>query len=200
MRDARRAAVLLAGAALLMTVAACSGSEPGHPVATGQGSSAASQGSSSSALPPRPKSVSVDGVSDPCALLSANQRTQLAASEVRNEKANPVKTGDLPTCTLDTAQPFATYSITPISATGVDYWSTVANISRQTVTVGGFPAVQFRFSGTTHVDCSVAVDVADNQQLLVEFVPFDKSYTQDTMCQNAQKAAGFALATLQSGK
>lgn len=184
---------------MVLALSACSGGgETGHATTVGGASSASSP--SSASLPQRPKDVKVDGVTDPCTLINAADQGQLSVSRVRNTQDNPTKSTMLPACSYEVSKPSASYYVVPIPTAGVDYWNQMSNITRQNLTVGGFPAVQFYFSGTSHVDCTVAVDVADGQQLYVDFQPTDRQYTQDTMCQNAQKAAGFALATLQSGK
>jgi hypothetical protein len=67
-----------------------------------------------------------------------------------------------------------------------------------TLKVGEFPAVQLKLKGTSQGDCVVAIDVAQGQQLYMQFLPISRVYSQEQMCENAKAGAELALATVQT--
>jgi hypothetical protein len=44
----------------------------------------------------------------------------------------------------------------------------------------------------------VAIDVAQGQQLYMQFLPISRVYSQEQMCENAKTGAELALATVQT--
>ncbi|WP_188316702.1 DUF3558 domain-containing protein [Solihabitans fulvus] len=193
---------LVGAVAAVLVLSACSNTEPGKSSAASSApGTSSSTGSTASSLPPRPKDLKVDKVTDPCSLLTDAQRAELSITRARKGTADPVHTGPVAACMLNPSGPSATYRVVAVPNTGVGYWFDVVNMSTQVIDVSGFPAVRATFSGSAGVAaCSIAVSVADNQQLLVDFTPDDRQFSQEQMCQNAQKAAGLALATLQTIK
>ncbi|MBB4969503.1 DUF3558 domain-containing protein [Saccharothrix violaceirubra] len=146
----------------------------------------------------RPTTVKVDGV-DPCRLLTPGQMKQLKVVENERNDSDVVGAGNVPTCEF-TGDLQTNYGVSVITGTGVEYWTGKGNTDVGEVVVGGFPARTISLSGTA-ADCAVAVDVADKQQLYVDFIPIGSGKpTKDVMCQNAAKGAELALATLQTLK
>jgi hypothetical protein len=108
-----------------------------------------------------------------------------------------VKTGDVPTCDYgNNDSPRITYGVSLVTTKGIDYWRGSGNVKVERLEVGGYAAVRLTLAGTSTVDCAVAVDVADGQQLYVDFSPVGEAHSQEKMCDNAKRAAELALATL----
>ncbi len=155
----------------------------------------------SKATSPRPKELKLDGV-DPCKLFTTAQRGELKIDESESEQAEVVKGTKSPSCayTSNGTKSYS-YSVTLIVHEGIDYWDGPGNLDVVATKVSGFAASQVFLKGTSTFDCSVTVDVADKQQLFVQFLPYTNgSFTKDEMCQNAAKGAESALATLQTLK
>lgn len=194
---------LIAACVALIVIGGCSTGEVGQPKpglpATGT-SDSTSMSKSTAPSPARPKEIELQGV-DPCATLTADQQKQLKIDEAVSDPSDVVKSGKLaPACSYRTnGSPSYIYNVSLISDAGIDYWQGPSNLDVDPKDVAGFAALQVKLSGTSDFDCSVAVDVADGQQLFVQFLPID-DFGQDQMCQNARKGAELALATLQTLK
>uniref|UniRef100_UPI0031DC7C47 DUF3558 domain-containing protein n=1 Tax=Saccharothrix mutabilis TaxID=33921 RepID=UPI0031DC7C47 len=162
-------------------------------------------GSKTSATPApseRPKDIKLDGL-DPCKALSANDQKQLGTVVTQPDQSDVVEGVKSPACTFLTgpgASKVYSYAVHLVTGKGIDYWNSSGNLDIAEKKVAGFPAKQVTFKGTSSVDCSVAVDVADGQHVFVQFLPIGRDTTQDVMCQNAAKGAELALATLQTLK
>jgi len=105
-----------------------------------------------------------------------------------------------PSCHYNGEDSFA-YTIGAVTHNGVSYWLQGGNFDTKVIKVADFGAVEVQLKGVSGFDCSVAIDVADGQQLMVSYVPTSaKKPAQSVLCGNAEKAAGLALATLKTLK
>jgi hypothetical protein len=184
-----------------LTLAGCvSPGEGGNP--SPESTTSTSKTSTSPTSSDRPKNIKLDSI-DPCKVLSANDQKQLGTAVTEADQSDVVEGAKTPACDYVTGpgvSPIFSYSVSLVTAEGIDYWSASGNLDIAEKKVSGFPAKQVTFKGTSSVDCSVAVDVADGQHLFVQFLPIGRDTTQDKMCQNAAKGAELALATLQTLK
>ncbi|MBW4715658.1 DUF3558 domain-containing protein [Saccharothrix obliqua] len=158
--------------------------------------------SASKAPSTRPKAIKLDGV-DPCKLLTDAQQADLKIDEWEGEKSNPGTGTESPSCAYNVnSEKSAAYRVTLVADKGIEFWDGPGNSDVTPKQVSGFPAVQLVLAGTSRTECSVAVDVADGQQMFVQFLPYGGkgAYSQDEMCRNATKGAEAALATLQTLK
>ena len=155
--------------------------------------------SNATSTPPenvRPREVKLDGI-DPCKVFTAEQMKELAVVEAERNDSDIVKAGDEPTCEYDNNDsPRITYGVGLVTTKGIEYWRGSGNVAVKQIDVSGYAAVQLTFKGTSTVDCAVSVDVADGQQLYVDFSPIGQTPSQEQMCDNAKKAAELALVTL----
>ncbi|MBB5954525.1 hypothetical protein FHS29_001095 [Saccharothrix tamanrassetensis] len=148
----------------------------------------------------RPKEIKLDGI-DPCKALTAAQQTELKIDESESDPSEVVKGTTSPSCAYTSnAEKSYVYRVTLISNEGIDHWDGPSNLDVAPKQVSGYAAAQVMLKGTSTLECSVAVDVADEQQLFVQFLPYSRVFTQDEMCQNAAKGAESALKTLQTLK
>ncbi|NUT51244.1 MAG: DUF3558 domain-containing protein [Saccharothrix sp.] len=177
-----------------VAAAGCTTGQVGNPGPTSDTSSATTA-ASTPADSSRPKEIKLDGV-DPCKVLTADQMSQLRVAELARNDSDIVKTGDVPTCDFTGRSPRITYGVALVTDKGIEYWRGDGNVEVEQIEVSGYPAVQLTLTGTSTLDCSVAVDVADGQQLYVDFSPLGEEPSQEQMCDNAKRAAGLALATL----
>ncbi len=185
-----------------LTLAGCTSGTGGNPTPATTTAASKTSTSATSAPSERPKNIKVDGL-DPCKALTANDQKQLGTVVTQAEQSDVVEGAKTPACTFLTgpgASKVYSYAVHLVTSKGIDYWNSSGNLDIAEKKVSGFPAKQVTFKGTSSVDCSVAVDVADGQQLFVQFLPIGRDTTQDTMCQNAAKGAELALATLQTLK
>jgi hypothetical protein len=196
---AARVGVALASLPLVV-LAGCTNSEAGQAkpgAAVGTGSDPSSSASPTSM---RPKEIKIDGL-DPCKALSPAQEEQLGIEATNRSDIDAGKTGKLaPTCRFrhDTT-PNYSYNLSLVSDRGIDYWDPKkSNLDVNTLKVGEFPAVQLKLKGTSQGDCVVAIDVAQGQQLYMQFLPISRVYSQEQMCENAKTGAELALATVQT--
>lgn len=181
----------------LFAVSACSGDLPGKPSPTQNSSSSSNAGSA--ALPKRPSELKLDGV-DPCKLLTASQMQEIKVAEARPLQMKAVDGEPSPGCSYDNSLQYS-YSVATVTGKGVEFWRSGGNVDTKTGEVAGFGAVQITFLGTDSVDCALALDVADGQQLFLEYSPTTKKgESQQQLCDNVKKAAGLALETLKTLK
>lgn len=186
--------VLVAGAVL----ASCTGKEDGRAGAATTTTAATTTAADPSTEAQRPRELKVDGV-DPCKLLTAEQMVQLKVTRSSRNDSDIVKTGDVPTCEFR-GDLSTNYGVAVIAGKGVDYWTGKGNTDVSEVRVAGFAAKQISLSGV-EADCAIAVDVADGQQLYVDYIPVgSKGPAKDEMCRNVALGAELALTTLQSLK
>ncbi|MEU4448339.1 DUF3558 domain-containing protein [Actinosynnema sp. NPDC050801] len=152
-------------------------------------------------FPPRPAEIKLDGISDACTALTAEQQRELKIDEAISEPQDVIDGKESPGCSFQTnSRPLFSYEITLIADEGVGYWEGGGNLAVVQKSVAGFGAYQVTLAGTSKGDCALAVDVADGQQLFVSFLPIGDNFTQDEMCQNATKGAEMALTTLKTVK
>ncbi|MEV0676769.1 DUF3558 domain-containing protein [Actinosynnema sp. NPDC050436] len=191
-------------AALVATaaVSACtSGSTGGTATPATQTTSSDAPTTTSKAPSTRPKEIKLDGV-DPCTLLTSAQQAELKIDEAESDPAKIIQNTTSPSCsyTNNSAKAFG-YHVTLVTTEGIGYWDGSGNLDVSPKTVAGYDAAQIFLKGTSTGDCSITLDVADGQQLYVQFLPLSpKAFTQDEMCQNATKGAESALSTLRTLK
>lgn len=196
MRISKLAVVVVAAAAL----SACtSAGEAGNPTPAPV-TSGSSGNDSGSKLPQRPENMSLSSV-DPCKLLTADQMKQIDTAASRPESLELVDGGNSPSCHYSNAGRF-TYTVGAVTHKGVNYWlEGSGNVTTSVTEVADYGAVKIELSGGSGFDCSIAVDVADGQQLMVSYIPkTTDEKDQAVLCGKAEKAAGFALATLKTLK
>ncbi|GAB3912310.1 DUF3558 domain-containing protein [Kibdelosporangium lantanae] len=184
------------GAAL----AGCTQTDTGQPVAADHSSPA--PGQTSVAIPPRPKELKIDGL-DPCKVMTKSQLDQIKVDRQRNLTLDKDPFKGSPLCSMDggDGKVFWNYELTLVTTEGVASWfNGKHNVDVKLVDVGGFGAAQYKILGTSNVDCATAVDVANGQQMVMQFKPSRNSFTQSQMCQKSEQAAGLALQALQTPK
>lgn len=150
-------------------------------------------------IPPRPRDISLDGL-DPCTLFTDPQRTELNANDVDAGTAGGEHYNGMKECVLsvDAREPFYEYNAVAVTFEGVEVWfAGDRNADVELVTIGGFAAAQFTFLDVQDVSCTLAIDVADGQYLMVEMMPVSQ-FEQAEICQMSGQAAQMALATLQT--
>jgi hypothetical protein len=195
MRNSKLAAAIL----VVATVSACTtGGEKGNPTPASS-SNSPSGNVSGTKLPPRPSSLKLDSV-DACKLLTADQMKQVQAVATRPDELDLVDGAKSPSCHYRGEDSF-TYTIGAVTHDGVSYWLGGGNFDAKVIKIADFGAVEIQLKGTSSFDCSVAIDVADGQQLMVSYVPTSANEKdQSALCGKAEKAAGLALATLKTLK
>ncbi|WP_447004792.1 DUF3558 domain-containing protein [Saccharothrix isguenensis] len=183
-------------------LAGCSNGEPGdaRPVAS-TGSPTSESARPTTSKPARPKEIKLDGI-DPCATFTAAQRTELKIDETSTKPLDVLRNDKpAPTCrNRANGKTLFSYNVVLVADGGVEHWEGGSNLDVHPKSVAGFAAYQLTLTGTSEGYCSYSVDVADGQQLYVQFIPVGDGFTQDQMCQNAAKGAELALATLQTLK
>jgi len=185
-----------------LTLAGCTQTDPGQAVSTDQGSSAPEPGPTTVSVPPRPKEIKLDGL-DPCKVMTKEQLDQIKVDRQRNLTIPDGRWKGMPHCTMDggDGKQFWTYDLTLVTNEGIAPWFDGKRpVDAKLVDVGGFAAAVYKGAGTTTYDCGTSVDVANGQQLAVDFQPSRNQYTQEQMCQMSRQAAGLALQTLQAPK
>lgn len=196
MRTRFRAGLVLAVAASLLLVG-CTAEEPGDPrPGSGDGSTSGTSDAPTTTRSSRPKEIKLDGL-DACQVLTADQMKQLSVAEPVLQEQDLSGIGEFPLCDYSsTSLPRFGYGVGLVTSKGIEHWQGNGNVDVERTEVSGYPAAQVVLTGTDNVMCSVAVDVADGQQLLVDFNPLGDDFSQEQMCQNAKKAAELALVTL----
>ncbi|XVV03637.1 DUF3558 domain-containing protein [Actinosynnema sp. CA-248983] len=190
-------AAALIGVAAVALVACTTNGETGNPTAATTTSGSAKTTTPAPASE-RPKEIKLNGL-DACKALTAENQKQLGTTVVRSRTGELVEGATGVACSYLTGpgiQPAFSYNIELVTNKGIDYWKGQGNLDVSPTKVAGFPAKQVTFKGGTSVECSVSVDVADDQQLFMQFLPIGREVSQDQMCQNAAKGAELALATL----
>ncbi|MEV1114285.1 DUF3558 domain-containing protein [Actinosynnema sp. NPDC049800] len=186
---------MIVAATLGLVAVGCTNREPGDATPVGE-TTATSTATSATPDKPRPREVKLDGI-DPCKVLTTAQMKELTVVEAERNDGDIVKAGDEPVCAYDNNDsPRVTYEVGLVTSKGIEYWRGSGNVAVKQVEVGGYSAVQLTFKGTSTVDCAVSVDVADGQQLYVDFSSIGQTPSQEQMCDNAKKAAELALVTL----
>ena len=184
----------------VIAVSACTSSgEKGNPTPAPQ-SSSASGNDSSTKLPDRPQALKLDSV-DACKLLTADQMKQISVVSADPVNLDLVDGKESPSCDYAGDGGFG-YQVGAVTHNGVSYWLRGGgNVDAKAIKVSDFGAVEVTLKGGTGFDCSVAIDVADGQQLVVSYIPTTtKEKDQSVLCGKAEKAAGLALSTLKTLK
>jgi hypothetical protein len=194
---------------VMATVAGCTTQAPGSPVSTlGPGPRASTyqppvDGASDIQLPPRPSDVPLAGV-DPCALLTAPQRTQLGV--LAGQPGLPAQLADnSPTCNFRFADgtPGAEYNVAVDTTEGIQLYlnpSLAADVRQ--VSVGDFPALDVTLKAPDLLQgCSTAVSVANGQMFVVNLGQPPSGTTTAQSCASTEKVAAAVLSTARtSGK
>jgi hypothetical protein len=209
----RRPVSLAVLAILVAGNVACADSEAGTPRPTPFTNSTSSVEAPASttggSLPPRPRSLTLDGV-DPCNLIT---RQQLASFSIdrppRGDTGSSGPLKDAPGCSFITSAGAANdwgFLIIVSTTVGLsEYLEQIRdNPTRRVITVGGFPAIrdeQKSNIGPGNDTCFVDVDVADGQMLALQFgqIAADEGEVlpMETLCAKAVEVAEAALTTLQ---
>lgn len=197
MRFSKLAAALICAVA----VSACTtGGEKGNPTAAP--TTGSSGNGSADGLPTRPSSLKVDSV-DACKLLTAEHMKQIGVDVATPRQMDLVIGQKSPGCRYSGDGGFG-YTVGAVTHKGVSYWIDGGGTTDgKVIKVADFGAVEITLKGGTGFDCSVAIDVAEGQQLMVSYIPTtttESKKDQSVLCGNAEKAAGFALATLKTLK
>ncbi len=202
-----RLVLLVLGLLTAVAATACTKTEAGQsapPQTTSTGSSQTGSQSPTTSIPPRPRELKLSGV-DPCSLITQAQRTELKVDRTRNRSNGSQQYKGMPECVLsiEKQQPFYQYVVTAATNEGIEPWlSGKRNVEAKLTTVEGFAAATFWSRGArgTNADgCTIAIDVAAGQQLMVDTNnDGGHSFTLDQMCQRAQHAAQLAMQTLQT--
>lgn len=196
MRTSKLMAVLVCVA---LASACTGGGEKGNPTTAPQ-TSGSSGNDGSGNMPPRPVNLKIDSV-DPCKLLTADQMKQINTSVTTSKPQDLVDGAQSPTCFYKGTESFS-YTVGAVTHKGVSYWlEGGGNVDTKQIKVADYGAVEIQLKGGEGFDCSVAIDVADGQQLMVSYIPTSaKEKDQSVLCGKAEKAAGLALATLKTLK
>ncbi|KOX35056.1 hypothetical protein ADK67_00590 [Saccharothrix sp. NRRL B-16348] len=193
---------MLAGV-VIAVVAGCSPGETGGDPrpATSEARATSESAEPTESKPSRPKEIKLDGV-QPCSTLTTAQQGELKIDEARDRELDVLNNGEpAPTCRFRAnGATLFSYNVSLVVGEGIEYWEGGSNLDVDAKTVAGFAAYQYKLSGTSEGYCSYAVDVADKEQVIVQFLPIGEGFTQDQMCQNAAKGAESVLATLQTLK
>jgi uncharacterized protein YceK len=155
----------------------------------------------SSSAPARPREIRIDGV-DPCSLLTEQQRAELGLDAKPRLDVGPLPPypgTDIPLCLFGGFRPRSvSLGVATVTTTGIDLFRSgglVADV--QPIEVSDFPALVA--IAPRNLDfCSVVVDVAPGQALDVTFRldGRDAGAPVDSLCQDAQQAAGAVMETL----
>ncbi|MCR3746805.1 DUF3558 domain-containing protein [Lentzea californiensis] len=192
---------VVAFSAALATLSACtSGGEKGNPTPAPTSDGSSGNDSSASKLPERPTSLAVSSV-DPCKLLTEAQMKQVDTISTRPVNLELVDGAESPSCHYSNEGRF-TYTVGMVTHKGVDYWfQGGGNVTVNVIKIADYGAAKIELSGGSGFDCSIAIDVADGQQLMVSYIPkTTDEKDQAVLCGKAEKAAGLALATLKTLK
>jgi hypothetical protein len=182
----------------------CTDTGSGQAIPAGQTTTKSSgpSGSAPSAIPPRPRDITLEGV-DPCKLFTKAQLDQIMVTRQRNQVQQAEVFKGSPFCAMDggDGQVFWDYAAWLVTTEGIEPWlDGKRNVDAKLVSIAGFPAASYKIRGTTTFNCWTAIGVANGQQMAVEFRPSRNTFTQEQMCEKSQQAATLAVQTLQTLK
>ena len=210
---ANRLALAVNATVTVIALGGCTTSA-GTPSAAGTGSASdgtpTTTGSTSAptvSLPPRPADLPV-AERDPCTLLTPAQQRELGVDvpPTRAELEAPAVG-----CHFDRliGKPGYGYLVSYRTDRDVDYWLSGPERGRAIpITVAGYPGVQYGLANPYQDPrnqgsqvCFAAVDVAERQQLVVQFGPSDQDELPglDAKCVKAKQVAEIVLQNLQQG-
>lgn len=147
-------------------------------------------------FPPRPRALPLDEV-DPCAILTADQRTSLSLDNPPSAYVEP-SFGSARACTIRSTTSGNVARLALVVVSGADVWlSENAQVDYTVSSIEGFPAITVR-TPDLHDVCNVEIDVADGQFLDVMFRDGGNATAvqQDHLCLGAQRVAEAAMASL----
>jgi Protein of unknown function (DUF3558) len=154
-----------------------------------------------SAAPTRPRDVRIDGV-DPCSLLTEQQRAELGLDAQPRRDVGPLPPypgNDIPLCLFGGFRPRSvSLGVAVVTTTGIDlFLSGGLVVDARPIEVSGFPALIAIAPRNTDF-CTVVVDVAPGQTLDVNFRLDGRNAgaSLESLCQDAERAAGAAMDTL----
>lgn len=178
-------AVLLAAAIVGGATVGCS--------TVGTGKAASSPVPSSSSPSQQPMSIDLSGV-DPCRLLTSSQRTQFGLEDDITRETHEVLKA--PICSFKVKSVTAeTVQVTTDAKHNYERWLHKINPTENAV-AAGFRALLIEEGGG---GCQIAVDVHDNQELLIKRSSLSGS-SQRQVCDNVKQYAAAALQTLKESK
>ncbi|HZZ50258.1 MAG TPA: DUF3558 family protein [Pseudonocardia sp.] len=174
--------LLAALAPLVLVATGCSGT--GHPN-----------------LPPRPLIIRLDGITNVCGLLTAQQREQLdvdAGSDDRGAYQGAANNGPNCAWTGLSGRPTSDYS----GALVLDHGAAAAQGIEPSRQVGGFAAVLTAAPGfNPDYHCGLMVDVAPDQTLMAEYGNSTRDFpgmNRQLACDKAQQLAEMLLTNLRT--
>ncbi len=147
-------------------------------------------------LTPRPRAIPLDGT-DPCAVLTPDQRTALSLDNPPSPYVEP-SFGGAKACTIRSTTSGNVARLALVLVSGADVWlSDNAQVEYEMGTIEGFAAITVRTPDMEDV-CNVEVDVAEGQFLDVMFRDGGNSTAvqQDHLCLGARRVAEAAMASL----
>ncbi|RDI33428.1 uncharacterized protein DUF3558 [Lentzea flaviverrucosa] len=147
-------------------------------------------------FPQRPRALPLDSV-DPCAVLTADQRTSLSLDNPPSAYVEP-SFGSARACTIRSTTSGNVARIALVLVSGADVWlSENAQVDYTVGAIEGYTAITVRTPDVSNA-CNVEVDVADGQFLDVMFRDGGNSTAvqQDHLCLGAQRVAEAAMASL----
>jgi hypothetical protein len=151
-----------------------------------------------SALPPRPGSLPLNGV-DPCTILTSSQRADLSLDTKPTPYTDP-EFDKAKACDIRGRDSGTVARLALVLDMGVDVWlSDEAQVRTAPVRVAGWPALVVRTPGLDDA-CDVEVDTSQDQFLDVLFRDGGNTtpIPQDTLCLGAQRVAEAAVTSLKS--
>lgn len=154
-------------------------------------------------VPPRPRDLAVDGL-QPCSLFTAPQLKQLKDQHKFDEPPeadDAAGSYNAPVCSIaQSAEPFNSVDVFLVTKEGIEPWlSGKRNVDAWLVSIGDYPAVDYKLAGTEDEECVTSVGVAEGQQLMVDLQALQETdYHQ--LCQVTEQVATMALQTLQTLK
>lgn len=175
------------------------GSASDEPTTEPSGETSSGSSEPNAEIPDRPRDLKLDGL-EPCSLVTHDQSKQLGFDLEPRSRTTDDRF-KAPACVLEQSQePFDSLDILLVTTEGVEPWlSGERNVDAWLVTVGGYPAVDYKTKGTEDEECVTSVDVADGQQMIVDFQALEETdYHQ--LCQKTEQVAATALQALQTLK
>jgi hypothetical protein len=202
-----RTAVIATAFTALALLAGCTTSEAGEAkpdpgTETTGGAPTSESQSPSSDFPAPPRDLSLEGL-DPCTLLTDAQKAQLKVDDADPSVGDLTIYEDMKVCAFDVdTEPFRTYDVVAVTNVDFSFWLTGdRNADAELISIGGYPAAEFKTKGGDGSDCAIALGVAKDQHLHVEMAPIsDMELTQEELCQASEQAAEMVLQTLQTLK
>lgn len=155
----------LAGLAVLLFAAGCTGSEGGTATPGTSNTTSVAESTSPKPSSTRPREIKLDG-KDPCSLLTKDQLLQLAFNRPGRSGTEP--TLKSPYCAWTVSGP--SVQVITVTNEGIEAWTSGKRTGQpqEIAPVVGFPALTVAVP-SDESRCDVLVDVANGQYLLVNY-------------------------------